>query len=53
MKRNNLSKKDALLRIESQIDNRDKAEYVIENNNSIENLEIKVNSILHELVCKL
>ena len=53
MKRNSLSKEDALLRIESQKDNKNKADFVIDNNDSVENLEIKVNSILHELICKL
>lgn len=53
MKRNNLSKEDALLRIESQLDNKNKADFIVENNDSIEKLEIKVNSILRELTCKL
>lgn len=53
IKRNNLSYEDALLRINSQNNNKLKADYVIENNTTLDELEIKVNLILRELTCKL
>ena len=53
IKRNNLSKQDALLRINSQKDNKSRANFIIENNSSIDELEIKVNSILRELTYRL
>jgi len=54
MERNSLSKKEALLRLEFQnTNNKSKADYIIENNNSLNELKVKINSILHELTYKL
>ena len=52
IKRNNLTKEEALLRINSQQNNKSKADFIIENNSDLNKLEAKVNSILHELICK-
>ena len=52
IKRNNLTKEEALLRINSQQNNKSKADFIIENNSDLNELEAKVNSILHELICK-
>lgn len=53
MKRNNLSKVDAIKRIESQMDieyKRKKADYVIENMETIETLKYNVDKILEEML---
>lgn len=52
MHRNNLSKEDALARINSQLSQEEKikkADYIIENNSTIEALENKINDLIKEL----
>ena len=52
MERNSLNETQAKTRIESQNTiYKSKADFVIDNNETIEALTIKVNSILHELTC--
>ena len=48
IKRNNLSKKEALSRLNLQ-DDGNKADYIIENNNNIENLKTEIQKLLKEL----
>ena len=50
MKRNSLSKEDALLRIESQKDNKNKADFVIDNNDSVENQGDKKYKLLSKVL---
>ena len=53
MKRNNLSKVDTIKRIESQMDieyKRKKADYVIENMETIEMLKYNVDKILEKML---
>lgn len=52
MKRNNLTKDEALVRINSQIPQEEKiqkADYIIENDDRIENLEAKIKELLSKL----
>ena len=48
MKRNNLSKNEALNRLNLQDDD-NKADYIVENNSDIENLKIEINKLLKDL----
>ena len=53
MKRNNLSKEDAQLRIDSQIPQEEKVkkvDYVIKNNTSLKDLEIEIEKVLNQLL---
>ena len=52
MKRNNLTKEEALLRISSQIPQEDKlkkADYVVENNSSLDALNMQINKFIESL----
>ena len=52
MKRNNLSEDDAIKRIESQMDieyKREKADYVIENMETLEKLKFNIDKILEKI----
>ena len=53
MKRNNLSKEDAQLRIDSQMPQEEKVkkvDYVIKNNTSLKNVEIEIEKVLNQLL---
>ena len=52
MKRNNLSEDDAIKRIESQMDieyKRERADYVIENMETLEKLKFNIDKILEQI----
>ena len=49
MKRDNLDKKEALLRLNAQNDNKNKTKYLIFNDSDFETLEKKVQNLLIEL----
>lgn len=52
MKRNNYTKEEALIRINAQNENdkKEKSDFIIENNSSIENLKIELDKILSILI---
>ena len=53
MKRNNLSKENAQLRIDSQMPQEEKVkkvDYVIKNNTSLKNVEIEIEKVLNQLL---
>ena len=53
MKRNNLSKEDAQLRIDSQMSQEEKVkkvDYVIKNNASLKDVEIEIENVLNQLL---
>lgn len=50
MKRNNLTYKEALLRLETQENNRNKTKYIIDNDSDFETLEKKVKELLEKML---
>ena len=50
MKRNNLSYDEALLRLNCQKNNKEKTEFVIENNSTLENFEDKIKNLLQKML---